>query len=618
MFKMDTHQKKEDTSLLVGLFIAPVSMLVMLAAVLYMIQAAKLPADAASQVTTPVLIIGGFFIVVLSANAVLLRKKLMGSLRYIIGKLDGLSDSTSFDMPEDQVFLDRTDIMGDAVRSFKTAVERFQDKSFWYEAMLDSIPFPISVTDMNMNWTFINKPVEGLLKVKRKDIVGHQCSEWNANICKTENCGIARLRKNFLKTFFDQFGANFQVDTTYIMNARGEKVGHIEVVQEITDKVSSNNYQGEAVKMLAGYLEEMSHGNLAFEIQDLPAATQHTEEARKQFMVINDSLKSARNMLSQAITSVVEGAEQLSTSSSQLASAANQAGQATSQIASTIQQVAKGTSEQSVAVTRTTGILEQVSQTIAGVSNGAKDQSQAIHLATQVTNKITAKDGISAKVGLSAQKVQEMGTRSEQIGAIVETIEDIASQTNLLALNAAIEAARAGEHGKGFAVVADEVRKLAERASAATKEVGGLVRSIQKIVAEAVNMATSASTDIQQASGELISAIERVSNVIEENTQAVAQLTSGSNEMMASIENIASVSEENSAAVEEVSASTEEMSAQVEEVTASTSGLAEMARTLQAAVTQFTVSAHSGKTYETQYSRAAGNGRKPALSKMKV
>jgi methyl-accepting chemotaxis protein len=609
---MNKQLKKEDLRLLTSIFMPLALMVIMTIGVFFTSQGSKSSVENSTQGVTLLLWLGGIFSFLLLLNAWLLMTKLMFPLKQIVETIKSYSGLAASDISFDPAILEQKDVIGDVLRSFKCIVENFQEKSFWYEAMLDSIPFPISVTDMNMNWTFINKPVEGLLKVKRKDVVGHQCSEWNANICKTENCGVARLRRNFLKTFFDQFGGNFQVDTTFILNAKGEKVGHIEVVQEITDKLAAKTYQGDAVKVLAGYLEEMSQGNLAFEIQDLPAASEHTEEARKQFLVINESLKSARAMLSQAISSVVEGAEHLATSSDQLASASNQAGQATSQIATTIQQVAKGTSEQANAVTRTTSILEQVSQTIVGVANGAKDQSEAIHLATQVANKITAKDGISAKVGLSAQKVQEMGTRSEQIGVIVETIEDIASQTNLLALNAAIEAARAGEHGKGFAVVADEVRKLAERASTATKEVGGLVRSIQKIVAEAVNMATGASKDIELASEELISAIERVSNVIEENTLAVVQLTSGSNEMMVSIENIASVSEENSAAVEEVSASTEEMSAQVEEVTASTSGLAEMARSLQTAVNQFTVATQNKAAYETHSSHPGGNGRKPA------
>jgi methyl-accepting chemotaxis protein len=235
---------------------------------------------------------------------------------------------------------------------------------------------------------------------------------------------------------------------------------------------------------------------------------------------------------------------------------------------------------------------------------------------------------IKTKVDLSAEKVHEMGQRSDQIGIIVETISDIASQTNLLALNAAIEAARAGEHGKGFAVVADEVRKLAERSSVATKEIGGLIKGIQKTVLEAVTAMNEGAAEVESGvnlagqaghalkdilksvegvnqqvgqiataakhmntlSNDLVSAVDSVSAVVEENTAATEQMAAGSNEVTQAIENIASVSEENSAAAEEVSASAEEMSAQVEEMSASAESLAGMAEALHEIVAQFKLS----------------------------
>jgi methyl-accepting chemotaxis protein len=414
---------------------------------------------------------------------------------------------------------------------------------------------------------------------------------------------------------------------------------------------------GKAFDQLINYMQNMGIAATAISENDLTVAV--TPKSAKD--ELGNSFAKMITGLRDAVGQVAESANAVSAAAAQLASASEQTGDASRQIATTIQQVALGITQQTAGVTKTSSSVEQMNRAIDGVAQGAQEQAKAISTASLVTSRISASieqvasnaqavtrdsaeaashsregaktvqdtivgmEAIRSKVGLSAAKVEEMGLRSEEIGAIVETIEDIASQTNLLALNAAIEAARAGEQGKGFAVVADEVRKLAERSSLATKEIGTLIKGIQKTVNEAVGAMKASATEVESgvvransagavldkilvaaesvykqaeeaggaaakvsaAATELVEAVDAVSAVIEENTAATEEMAANSSELTQSIENIASVSEENSAAVEEVSASTEEVSAQVEEVSASATSLMEMAQRLSQVVARF-------------------------------
>ncbi|MCB9208253.1 MAG: HAMP domain-containing protein [Ignavibacteriales bacterium] len=485
---------------------------------------------------------------------------------------------------KDDVIVDikSNDELGVLAKSFNVMSETLSIQLSY----LDNLPTPIMVIDNEFNINYMNKKGAEVVGEEQKSLVGKKCyDQFKTKHCNTEKCScLQAMKKDYAvteETIARPNGKELPIMYTGspIKNKEGKIIGAIEYVADISDLKEREDYLKNSTQEILFAMNKFAEGDLTVNV----TPKNSNDDIGHLFNGFNNSVLQINKTLNQVLEAVHATAS------------------AATQISSSTEEMAAGAEEQSSQTTEVATAMEQMAATITETTrnivktNDAAKESKNLATNGQVVIESTIKGmkNIESVVKQASDIITKLGDSSEQIGQIVQVINDIADQTNLLALNAAIEAARAGEHGRGFAVVADEVKKLAERTTVATNEIADMVNKIQADSSNAVDAIKKGNDEVSNGMNEAVKAGQSMSEIVKSSDKVLeisSQVAVTSEEQSATVEQI-------SRSVESINAVSQESALGIQQVAGATNDLNQLTEQLQNMVGKFKLHNENGTNY---------------------
>ena len=359
------------------------------------------------------------------------------------------------------------------------------------------------------------------------------------------------------------------------------------------------------VKGMAAVSASIAEGQLTVTVMPRSARDTMANAFSQMIQGLHDLVRQVRDIAAQ----VADGSNQMAGASEESAKVSLQAASAIDEVTTTmhemsvnVQSVVKNTQMQASSVAETSASIDQMVTSIQRVADTAKvlldicyRSREEVHTGIVTMEKAT--DGLNrtnSAIQASAHIIDVLGQRADDIGKIIEVIDDLAEQTNLLALNAAIEAARAGEHGLGFAVVAEEVRKLAEKSTQSTKEISELIEGIQKEAREAVENMEKSTSMVQEGlllGSDLSTALGKISNVVTEVYKFAQEIGAATTEQSNGSAQIAKATTRLTEITQEINSSVEEQASGAQAVVRAMERMRELVQQSTSSSTQLAATA---------------------------